>query len=177
MNILLNCANTFWLMWKSYYAIHRHLNLFTVIFIIIPGFITKGCLTILVPVLKYIFHFSVFQKHFPTQWKQAVIVPVYMKHNNACVQNYTPTSLLNNASKVFVWTCYYFICKLKSKSTLTNLVSYLDYTTPLMCSQHQVYAIYFDLSSAFDLVLTLFFYISSVPMGCLTVMSVGSIVT
>ena len=40
----------------------------------------------------------------------------------------------------------------QSKSTSTNLVSYLDYLSPLVCVQHQVDAVYFDLTSAFDCV-------------------------
>ena len=55
---------------------------------------------------------------------------------------------------------YYFKSKLnhskhgflRSKYTITNLVSYLDYISPLVCSQHQVGVIYFDFSSAFHLV-------------------------
>jgi hypothetical protein len=38
------------------------------------------------------------------------------------------------------------------KSTITNLVTYLGFVTPLVSSQSQADAIYFDLSSAFDLV-------------------------
>jgi hypothetical protein len=41
---------------------------------------------------------------------------------------------------------------LKYKSTATNLVTYLDFISPLVISQRQVDSIYFDLSSAFDLV-------------------------
>jgi hypothetical protein len=40
----------------------------------------------------------------------------------------------------------------KSKSTVTNLVSYLESISPLVTSQGRADAIYFDLSSAFDLV-------------------------
>jgi sarcosine oxidase/L-pipecolate oxidase len=40
----------------------------------------------------------------------------------------------------------------KSKSTITNLVTYLDFITPLVSSQGKADAIYFDLRSAFDLV-------------------------
>jgi hypothetical protein len=55
---------------------------------------------------------------------------------------------------------HYFKCKLnacqhrftKSKSTITNLVTYLEFITPLVTSQGQADVIYFDLSSAFDLV-------------------------
>jgi hypothetical protein len=42
---------------------------------------------------------------------------------------------------------------LKFKSTTTNLVTYLDFISPLVSSQCQVDSISFDLSSAFDLVL------------------------
>jgi len=41
---------------------------------------------------------------------------------------------------------------IKSKSTTTNLVAYLDFITPLVHSQLQVNAIYFDFRNAFDLV-------------------------
>jgi hypothetical protein len=44
-------------------------------------------------------------------------------------------------------------CFAKSKSTITNLVTYLDFITPLVSSQGQANAIYFDLSSTFDLVI------------------------
>jgi hypothetical protein len=37
-------------------------------------------------------------------------------------------------------------------STTSNLVTYLDYITPLVSSQRQVDAVYFDFSSALDLV-------------------------
>jgi hypothetical protein len=40
----------------------------------------------------------------------------------------------------------------KSKFTTTNLVTYLNFITPLVSSQRQADAIYFDLTSAFDLV-------------------------
>jgi hypothetical protein len=39
-----------------------------------------------------------------------------------------------------------------SKFTVTSLVTYLDLDTPLVCSQRQFDAVYFDLSSASDLV-------------------------
>jgi hypothetical protein len=107
------------------------------------------------PVLKYIFNLSAPQKYFPNQGKQCVIVIVYKQGNKASVKNYTPVSLVNN--RVFELIVhdhlfYYFKNKLnpsqhgfyQSKSTSTNLVSYLDYITPLVCAQHQIDAVYFD---------------------------------
>jgi hypothetical protein len=70
----------------------------------IPGFIIKGCSAIWVPALKYLFNFNASQKHFLTQWKQAVIAPVYKKGNDTYLQNYWPISLPNYFSSL--WTCY-----------------------------------------------------------------------
>jgi hypothetical protein len=67
---------------------------------------------------------------------------------------------------------YYCKCKLnplhrgffQSKLSIINVVSYLDFTTPLVFSQHQVDAIYCDLRSAFDLVpLTFLVHFDLVP--------------
>jgi hypothetical protein len=93
------------------------------------------------------------------------IVPVFKKGNSASVSNYRPISILNNFSKLFELVVqdhisHYFKFKLdacqhgftKSKSTITNLATYLEFITPLVTSQGQADAIYFDLGSAFDLV-------------------------
>jgi hypothetical protein len=55
----------------------------------IPSFVIRGCSGMLVPVLKHIFNLSLSQ-HFPTSWKQTVIVPVFKKGNSASVSNYKP---------------------------------------------------------------------------------------
>jgi hypothetical protein len=79
--------------------------------------------------------------------------------------NYRPISILNTFSKIFELIIYdhvshSFKSKLnpcrhgftKSKSTITNLLTCIEFITLLVSSQSQVDAIYFDLSSAFDLV-------------------------
>jgi hypothetical protein len=131
----------------------------------IPSFIIKGSSTIFAPLIKYIFNLSLSQEHFPAQWKKAIIVPILKKGNTSFVGNYRPISLLNNFSNVFEFAIHdhmshYFTHKLhpsqhvvlKHKSTTTNLVTYLDFISPLVSSQRQVDSIYFNLSSAFDLV-------------------------
>jgi hypothetical protein len=45
----------------------------------IPGFIIKGCFTVSVPLLKYIFDVRLSQEHFPTKWEKADIVPILKK--------------------------------------------------------------------------------------------------
>jgi hypothetical protein len=131
----------------------------------IPGFIIKGCAPIFVPIFKHIFNLSLSQQYFPTLWKQAAVVPIPKKGNSASVNSYRPISILNNFSKLFEFLVHdhasHYLKSIfnpcqhgftKCKSTTTNLVSYLDYITPLVGSQRQVDAIYFDLTSAFDLV-------------------------
>jgi hypothetical protein len=131
----------------------------------IPNFVIKGCSEIFIPVLKHIFNLSLSQQYFPTERKQAAFVPVFKKGNSASVSNYRPISILNNFSKLFELVIQDHIshylkftlnpCQhsfTKSKSTVTNLVSYLESISPLVTSQGQTDAIYFDLSSAFDLV-------------------------
>ena len=116
------------------------------------------------PVLNYTFGLS--QRHFPTQWKQSAIVPVYKK-DTACIENCRPILLLDNSSEVFEFLIhdhlsYCFRRKLsssqhrffQSKPTIT-MVSYLDFISPLVCSQQQVDTCYFDLSSTFDVHYTL----------------------
>jgi hypothetical protein len=115
--------------------------------------------------LQYIFNLSLSQLLFPSSWQKAAILPIFKKGNISLIANYRPISILNNFSKVFEFVIYdhvshYFQSKLnccqhgfiKSRSTTSNLVTYLDYITPLVSSQRHVDAIYFDFSSAFDLV-------------------------
>jgi hypothetical protein len=76
-----------------------------------------------------------------------------------------PISLLSNFSKIFEFVIhdhvpYYLKSNIsphkhgfsKTKYTSTNLVTYVDFISPLVGSQRQADAIYFDLSNAFDLV-------------------------
>jgi hypothetical protein len=118
-----------------------------------------------VPVLKLIFNLSLSKQQFPSLWKQADIIPVFKKRSSTSDINYRPASILNNFSKVsefiiYEHVFYYFKSKLnicqhgftKSKTTVTNLVTYLDLVNYLVCYRSQVDAIYFNLSSASGLV-------------------------
>jgi hypothetical protein len=95
--------------------------------------------------------------------EKAINVPILKKGNSSFVSNYRPISLLNNFSKVFEFVVHsqmshYFTSKLnpnqhdfvKMKSTTTNLVTYLDFISPLVSSQRQVDSIYYDFSSALE---------------------------
>jgi hypothetical protein len=58
------------------------------------------------------------------------------------------------------------------QTTITNLVFYTDFLSPLDCSHSQVDTIYFDLCSDFDHVPHTFLLHKLVPTGCLMVISV-----
>jgi hypothetical protein len=44
---------------------------------------------------------------------------------------------------------------IKSKSTITNLVTFLDFLSALVFSQSQTDSVYFDFSNVFDILLML----------------------
>jgi hypothetical protein len=129
----------------------------------IPNFIIKGCSEILTPLSCHIFNLSLLTETFPSLWKKVAVVPIFKKGNRALVGNYKPISILNNISKIFEsiihdHLSFYFKFKLhpnqhgfvKSKSTVTNSVSYLNDVLPSVCSQRQFDSVYFDLGQAFD---------------------------
>jgi hypothetical protein len=129
----------------------------------IPGFTIKGCSAIFIPILRHIFNLSLIQQYFPAVWKEAAVVAVFKRGNYATMSNYRPISILNNLSKLFEFIIHDHVshhAKLnpnqhgftRTKSTITNLVTFLDFLAPVVHGQGQADAIYFDFSNAFDLV-------------------------
>jgi hypothetical protein len=99
---------------------------------------------------------SLTQQYFPAAWKEAAVEPVFKRGNHAAI------SILNNFSKLFVFIIHEHVPHYakfnpnqhgftRIKSTVTNLVTFLDCLTPVFRGQRQADAIYFDLSNAFDL--------------------------
>jgi hypothetical protein len=137
----------------------------------IPNFITEGCTEIFTPLLRHIFNLSLLTGKFPSLWKQVAIVPIFKKDTKALVGNYRPILILNNFSKIAEsiihdHLSFYFKSKLhpnqhyfvKSKPTVTNLVTYLNNVLPSVCSQGQFDVVYFDLSRPSIKFLILFYY-------------------
>jgi hypothetical protein len=93
-------------------------------------------------------------QNFAAPWKQAVVVPVFKNGNSALVAIIFLFIFLTVSQNRLKWTrVAYFKLKLnfcyhefvKSKSTVTNLVTYLDHIFAVVTSQRQMGAIYFDL--------------------------------
>lgn len=131
----------------------------------IPSFVVKGCIHAIAPVLCNIFNICLSLGKFPNLWKTAIVVPVPKTSNVNDYKSYRPISLLPNFSKLFEKIIVDHIsCHVKNflsphqhgfvqgRSTVTNLVSFLQFTTPAVIDRLQVDTIYFDLSKAFDLV-------------------------
>jgi hypothetical protein len=131
----------------------------------IPGFIIKGCTDIFVSVLRHIFNLSLSQQYFLTLWTQAAIVPVSKKNKIpvlAITDQHPILIMLPNYFNLLYMTRFCIYLKFRfspyqhgfseSKSALINVVTYVDLISPLVGSQSQADASYFDLSNAFDLV-------------------------
>jgi hypothetical protein len=115
-------------------------------------------------VLKFIFNLNPSQNTFPNLWKQAAIFPVFRIGKTSSVENYRPIAILNNFSNVSKFIIHdhvpHFLKSklnssqhgfIKSKSTVTNLVTFLHFVTPLVCSQGQTDSIYFDFINSFNI--------------------------
>jgi hypothetical protein len=129
----------------------------------IPGFIIKGCSAIFIPILRHILNSSLTQQCFPAAWKETAVVPVFKRGSHATMSNYRPISILKSFSKLFEFIIHDYVSHYakfnqnqhgftRNESTVSNVVTFLDFLTPAVCSQHQADAIYFDLSNAFSLV-------------------------
>jgi hypothetical protein len=143
----------------------------------ISSYVTKGCSEIVVPVLKFIFNLSPSQNTFPNLWKQAAVVR-FQKGTTSSVGNYRPIAILSNffkVSELIIHDISHFLKSklnpsqndfIKSKSTITNSVNFLDFVTPLVRSKGQ--SIYSDFSNS-SFFHTHCFIINSVTMDCLPV--------
>jgi hypothetical protein len=95
--------------------------------------------------------------------KEVAIVPVFKVGNHAAMSNSRPISLISNLSKLFEFITHSHILNYikinpnqhgldKSKSTVTNLVSFLDFMASVVRGQRQDDGLYFELYNAFDLI-------------------------
>lgn len=127
-----------------------------------PLFIKKTSKHLVCP-LKLIFEKSLKSGIFPSVWKRSNVIPIFKKGNKDDVTNYRPVSIISLLAKVFecvvcpVMTSHFKniisdaqhgFCR--SKSTVSNLMTYVTDITKSVDSQLQVDSIYTDFSGAFD---------------------------
>lgn len=129
----------------------------------IPSVFAVRCATALAYPLSIIFNKSLSSGVFPSTWKKSLIVPIFKSGNHENVCNYRPISILVTFAKVFEKVVYPIINWhfkqiisqhqhgfFKGRSTLTNLVCFLDKISSAVDSHKHVDVIYTDFSKAFD---------------------------
>lgn len=131
----------------------------------VPSFILKECALQLAEPLTFLFNRSIETGYYPKDWKSSYIIPLHKKSNRSLVQNFRGISKISAIPKALESIIYSklspHIQKLivknqhgfvKSKSTGSNLASFIEFVSPSLENGNQVDCIYSDYSSAFDLV-------------------------
>jgi hypothetical protein len=118
----------------------------------LPVCVITGCSITFTALINYIFSLSPSWEHFPTHWKKKTLCASFFlkKGSSSSVSRYRLLSVLNSFFNVFEFVVHnhmlhHFTHKLnpsqhgfsKAKSK-TNLVTYLDFISPLVSSQLQI---------------------------------------
>ncbi|CAK1588779.1 unnamed protein product [Parnassius mnemosyne] len=127
-----------------------------------PYFITECAIELSTP-LCFIYNKSLQTGCFPDIWKLAKVVPIHKADDDTLVSNYRPISILSTFPKIFEsLVCPYiqnytkqFITDdqhgfVKSRSTCSNLVTFVETLVKTVDMQQQIDVIYTDFSKAFD---------------------------
>jgi hypothetical protein len=130
----------------------------------ILGFIIKGCPATFIPILRHVFNLTLTRQYFHAARKEAALALIFKRGNDAATSNYRHISILRNFSKLLQFIIHYHVSYYakfnpnrhritRIKSSISNLVTFLDFLIPVVLGQRQADAMYFDLSNAFDFVL------------------------
>ena len=128
----------------------------------IPSFVLKECAQQLSPLVFEFFLRITKTQQWPSQWKTSTVTPLHKSGSTSDVTNYRPISILPKLSVVFERLIFNFIylqvCSKKSeqhgfmkhRSTVTQLISYLDKVYAAKDTTHDCLTVYFDVKKAFD---------------------------
>ena len=129
----------------------------------LPTIVLKTCARDLTPSLCALFNLSLAVGKLPTEWKDALVVPVHKKGKKEDVTDYRPISLLCVVSKVLE-RCIFkhfkdFLCPLfdnaqhgflQGRSTVTQLLAFYHEIGQSLDKGLQSDIVYLDLAKAFD---------------------------
>lgn len=129
----------------------------------IPSYIYKGCIEFLIAPLLKIFNLILKTKTYPDYWKYSKICPIFKAGNKEEIANYRPIALICTVSKIFESILHQKIYThvsrciadeqhgfMTKKSTVTNLLSFNQFTTEIIDNNSQVDVIFTDFAKAFD---------------------------
>lgn len=129
----------------------------------IPNIFLKNTAATLAAPLASIFNRSISSGVFPSNFKEANVMPIFKKGNKSEIINYRPVCILNSYSKIFeklVHDKVYDFLKdsfdasqhgfMKNKSTTTNMSLYVNAIARNLDEGSETHAIYTDFSKAFD---------------------------
>jgi len=134
----------------------------------IPAILLRRCAFALKGPLVTIFSLSLRTGEVPQDWRDATVVPIYKRKGSAkLAENYRPVSLTSILVKILESivrdSMAYFFCRHKMlssvqhgfvsrRSTVTNLLEYLDFVTDAVDNDKPVDCVMLDVAKAFDTV-------------------------
>ena len=129
----------------------------------IHGQILKNCARTLSPALKILFNRSYTSGILPSEWKNALVVPVHKKGSKGDVKNYRPISLTCLIAKIMerivrdhiMIKCDHLLDQrqhgfMPKKSCSTQMVDFCDSLSLSLNKNMRSDVIYFDFAKAFD---------------------------
>ncbi len=129
----------------------------------IHGMVLKNCANTLAHPLSIMFNVSYRTGCIPSEWKLALVVPVFKKDDKGSVENYRPISLTSLVMKVFeraIKVSLWSACKesldprqhgfFDGKSCTTQMIPFVNDLALAINNTSRVDIVYFDFAKAFD---------------------------
>ena len=127
------------------------------------SFVLQKASNILAPLVLELFTHILKNRTWPDVWKVSHITPLHKKGPKSSIENYRPISILCKRSLILEQIIFNFlhpkVLKLihrkqhgfmEARSTVTQMVSYLDLVYRAMDSNTPTLSVYFDVQKAFD---------------------------
>ena len=127
--------------------------------------ILKICNNQLSEPLALVFNFALKTGKYPSEWKNANLIPIFKKGDRQLMKNYRPVSLLSQTSKIFeriIYNKIYDHCKInnilteknsgfkKLDSTINQLIHFSHKIYQGLEDEEKIGIIFLDISKAFD---------------------------
>ena len=132
---------------------------------LVPSFVLFNCAEALSPVILDLFYWILNWKHWPEHWKHCLVTLLFKSGAQNDITNYRPISILPFLSLILVKIIFDFIYPkirhlikreqhgfMKSRSAVSQMITYLDLVYSSRDNNIPALSIYFDVRKAFDTV-------------------------